>query len=1463
MAGWDQAIPNTVLLEQLDHIINGNDVPNLTRILPHLTAIPAEALCSKLIIVGSQGELFPPSNVFWPGITLKNHSLSPYLDRVDKKFAETLTELLSRLSVRAEPSVQDLRRIQDQIFEQGAGVLSPEQLPVIIQTLEVAALLNGGPEVYSQLLVPDTRPNLVPITEIVHGDRSFSEKFNFAHPQISEALLLHMGIESCFERATRLEIEIEDQDDDEYTPRETLETVITDTLSRYPVEATFNEYLANADDASATTISWILDEGSHSYPSDALLTKELSQLQGPALFVHNDGVFSDEDLKGFKDIGQGGKKADPSSTGMFGRGALSMYHFTDVPMILSADFLLILDPQQQILPRNKFFRRKVGQKLSLSRVRHIAPDQLTPFYGIEGFDKELDFYDGTIFRFPLRSSHAASNLKDATDIIDVAKVLELLQNYLKVAQSSLIFLSNVEKIAFNIRGKSNAEWVVNASKPESGAGDVYSTVFVNVDKGRTHKSRYEWRVGINDVEGSPPDIFKTGKAQSKATECGIAACIRIEDAGSEKQRSTALQCPQRVFCRLPTEFDSSLPVSFHASFAITGDRRSIPFLDNSPVAKWNQFLLTKSIAKLYLDFLRDLAPLIGVDVYRFWPSFSTLNTKRSLGEYMAESFWSTLTTTDHLSDKLFACVSEIRNPGPQNDLRRTPQKKSRKLHPVTSIQRAQFDFLRLNTSKILHPVFPALGQPLVRLPSRLESGIRAIARSLELNFVDTQWIIKTFSVKENADILDKYLLSIEFDSKVEVLTVIFEVLNSLNFGQGSEDCKLLDGCTILPRPKLDHPLGTLKLINNKDEYHHWNYSASLEEQDLFDFARDLMVHMPIKTQNLTKTYKSDNGSLEPADLLTKFVEAPFNIRQIEAEDVGRFLKLPKCPLQSKSNSADVLHEWIIKFWTFFNRKYDLQDLATLIAIAGFKETAVYRCAHQSAWQYLSHEEFENGPYIVQPRSQEQQEMCRHIPGLMCVDNQCLPKQLMWGEADLGDTSSFTRFLRALERIEKKGQNVKSFMMQGRFGPYQETLSQLTMRFLGASYSPDTPSLQMLRSLPSWERIERPEHESLCKYVSAEDALVCKHSTLILPFVKGVDNFIDPNVVAQRESLLNKLNVAFMTAKDLWQRVCGQIPASFTDVGSRRDYGRMVRYLQINQVDGPVAPAVDGQGGVCPAETLYDHEEETFQLAFTHEHAAHFLHPDLEHLRKYWLDKGLRSRTKKRLFRAEDFLQCVLALERLREVSSHATFAQAAAKVTNYLRYENPEFTAWPKQVWSQISQVPMFAVVKDFSNQRPYRRLKMSQLVRDETHCAFADVALGEDLRITWSQAKQVQIHPAGKVFNLRPRGSRPPVETVYRHLHHLVSIVKAVTQQDVSEYLEDVKACYDYLQSNAKAASQLRDIKNASLWFNLPTTSTDAVIRADLFPNLLSAKNICLNAPGQSALRDRILDRLRLIYRR
>ena len=89
---------------------------------------------------------------------------------------------------------------------------------------------------------------------------------------------------------------------------------IREILLNYPEgNSVAKELIQNADDAGARVISFCLDERHHGTTS--LLGPGLAPLQGPALLVHNDSVFSEGDFVSISNIGASIKRAQDGKTG--------------------------------------------------------------------------------------------------------------------------------------------------------------------------------------------------------------------------------------------------------------------------------------------------------------------------------------------------------------------------------------------------------------------------------------------------------------------------------------------------------------------------------------------------------------------------------------------------------------------------------------------------------------------------------------------------------------------------------------------------------------------------------------------------------------------------------------------------------------------------------------------------------------------------------------------------------------------------------------------------------------------------------------------------------------------------------------------------------------------------------------------------------------------------------------------
>lgn len=291
LLGWDEPIEDSVWIRQLDECLARKLHHKIDEVLRYMKPSVYPELRSKPLVRSKHSQDYrQPKGIFRPGSLLTKYPMAPLLDEVDPVFEESHLALIEALNIRKEPSLEDIIDVQENLLA-AFTPLNAVNLRIIISSLEIAICLHQS-EKLNGILVPDLQGNLRKLPDIVYGDPNISgdaSNFNFVHPTLSPKLIEGLEIENSLARATRLGINFEDEDEDEYTPREKLTTLISDTLGRYTIESTFTEFLANAEDCGATRISWIVDECQDGpYKSERLLTPALAPFQGPALFTYND-----------------------------------------------------------------------------------------------------------------------------------------------------------------------------------------------------------------------------------------------------------------------------------------------------------------------------------------------------------------------------------------------------------------------------------------------------------------------------------------------------------------------------------------------------------------------------------------------------------------------------------------------------------------------------------------------------------------------------------------------------------------------------------------------------------------------------------------------------------------------------------------------------------------------------------------------------------------------------------------------------------------------------------------------------------------------------------------------------------------------------------------------------------------------------------------------------------------------
>ena len=293
--------------------------------------------------------------------------------------------------------------------------------------------------------------------------------------------------------------------------------------------------------------------------------------------------------------------------------------------------MAFFDPQE-----NCFEKGGAGHTLSASAK---YPDQFAP-YNVFGWSMADLSYEGTLFRFPLRSNGDESDLSSPKAVRET-----VFEPFKKDAHLVPLFLKCVESIKL-------FDW-----RPESESPVEVFSVFINEDTRqsvRDARSRINVCVENDDVvveEAFEALVTCRDEFQVLSNQKWlIAHYISMEDSDILKLSKEVHHAPWiglalplpplnahaqdlgRMFCFLPLpptdDSNTGLPVHVHGSFSVADNRRSLKWraadckTDNE--VAWNELLLHHLVAPAY-EALISKAIALSLDretVYRAWPELS-------------------------------------------------------------------------------------------------------------------------------------------------------------------------------------------------------------------------------------------------------------------------------------------------------------------------------------------------------------------------------------------------------------------------------------------------------------------------------------------------------------------------------------------------------------------------------------------------------------------------------------------------------------------------------------------------------------------------------------------------------------------------------------------------------------------------------------------------------------------------
>ncbi|XP_061081707.1 sacsin-like [Conger conger] len=536
-------------------------------------------------------------------------------------------------------------------------------------------------------LLPDQNGVLCPSHKLCYNDSPWmpvSKDVTLCHELLPRSIVLHFGVKTTRHntlqnhRVAGFSPMVK-----EFGQHEKLTVRIKNIIQAYPSKKDIlKELIQNADDAQATEIHFVWDKRKHN--TKKTFGDTWNPLQGPALCVYNNKVFSDADLEGIQRLGEGGKHGVQGKTGKYGLGFNSVYHLTDCPSILTGGkWLCISDPNLQYIQHGT--ELLPGCMYSLEKEFKDSFSDVYDTFLPSNFKLE----EGTMLRLPLRTEKMAEMSQISKNTIDDLDIEELSSALKEDPEGLILFLRHIRKIQFHeMTLDGQIKTTISAEIKLSRECDVKKVHFQNhiqksldsggpieslqtiykMDISSSIKKHSEWIVAeqfgfMNENTDE--------QSSRRVPQAAVAACLKSE---------TLQPFTGRVFCSLPLPSSTGLPVHINGNFEVDSSRRDLWKEDGkSSKSNWNESLKLDIIAPLYADLLNNMCAS-GKKIT------SSLNCLQQRLDYFFLSFFPEV--TDRVGHEWHGMVDAVFKSINERDLCVIPilsssNQKSKKMYTVT------------------------------------------------------------------------------------------------------------------------------------------------------------------------------------------------------------------------------------------------------------------------------------------------------------------------------------------------------------------------------------------------------------------------------------------------------------------------------------------------------------------------------------------------------------------------------------------------------------------------------------------------------------------------------------------------------------------------------------------------------------------------------------------------------------
>ena len=610
-----------------------------------------EALCTKFITEEEVRGLFGGKKfIFCEGefvLTEKvafelHYDCSPYLRQLPQDLAKSFESFMKTAGVKAAFDVDDFKASLKQMKHTfGEENLDEESIQVAVNmAVQLGNILKrrstqivGDEGEQDTVFLPDSLGVMRPVGDLCMGDCDWI-------PDDSDVRLVNEMIP--FPVSTRLGVKTRREETLNrfstgipFGQTEKLENRLRRILTAYPCEKEIlKELLQNADDAQATEICFISDPRHHS--DEKVFGDSWKLLQGPALCVYNNRPFTEADVIGIQNLGEGSKGDDPNKTGQYGVGFNAVYHLTDVPSFVSngeeiGNVLCVFDPHHKYVPGATEW--KPGRMFrEMEEVKKLFPDVFSCYE-----QKECPVQDSTMFRFPLRTEEMANSSKISKTQVTPDALKDMMKSLKEELFEVLIFVNNVRRITLcdidpttgerinvysvaavmseedETKRQEFATFMKNVRKSAEQPSDLYPSdievkkcsYVLNLQDNRGNQEKWlvVQQVGFEkQLQQSIRDAYRRGDLGMLPR--GGVACLLEKSSTLNEPASKA----KRAYCFLPLPLETSLPLHINGHFALNHESRRNLWRDEAGGYRtdWNNALLGDVISSCYLTLLDEV-----------------------------------------------------------------------------------------------------------------------------------------------------------------------------------------------------------------------------------------------------------------------------------------------------------------------------------------------------------------------------------------------------------------------------------------------------------------------------------------------------------------------------------------------------------------------------------------------------------------------------------------------------------------------------------------------------------------------------------------------------------------------------------------------------------------------------------------------------------------------------------------